>query len=341
MNIGYIVLILLASSFVISSILTSVFSLPYGWQLDATQSMVPLIYPGNIILVLPLFGHPYLHEIVEYYQPYLHIYIVHEVIGFKDGGYITKGINNPAPDPWIVNRSWIVGYVPQVFGYPIQIPYLGYAVKYVVQESGINEKTLIPVLVVIMIVAEIMDRRQIKMKKPRKLVTQTGKEIFLAFFIFSTMVTAIVLAHQFGRIESQWRSIVGGTPAIDRQTSYYLYFGVLPENTINTFTLQLGAKIPTLVVFTGPSDIVFEQDPIEVNGNVTENITVYSGGVGLHSELVNVIWIPYVLPPKVALFIARLNPILLLFTVSAEIAGVVSLISYAVTWLIERNRIQI
>ncbi|MCG3110086.1 hypothetical protein L3N51_02383 [Metallosphaera sp. J1] len=70
-------------------------------------------------------------------------------------------------------------------------------------------------------------------------------------------------------------------------------------------------------------------------------LTVFSGGVGLHSGTVNMIWIPYVLPPSVALAIARINPDLLLFLVSAEIAGAVTLLSYAVTRLIERRYIQI
>ncbi|QPG51183.1 signal peptidase I [Saccharolobus solfataricus] len=338
MKVIYFFIIALALSFIVSSILNNVFSLPFGWQIDATQSMEPLIYPGDIVLVLPLIGSPHLHEIVEYYQPYLHIYVVHEIVGYKNGGYITKGINNPTPDPWIVNRSWIVGFVPQVFGYPIQIPYLGYAIKYIIQASGINEKILIPTLIFAFIVAEIMDsRREVTVLKNKKRMRQTSKSVFIVFFVISTMLTAIILAHQFGRIDSQWRSVIGGVPVVDGQTSNYLYFGALPEDTSNIFSLQLGAKIPTLVVFTGPKDIVFNQDPILVYGNVTENITVYSGGVGSHSGLVNEIWIPYVLPPQIALFVAKINPVLLLFLASLEIAGGVTLLSYFITWLIERR----
>lgn len=54
-------------------------------------------------------SHVQVGDVVVYLNPDLGYAIIHRVVNITDAGYITKGDRNPAPDPWIVKKTWVKG----------------------------------------------------------------------------------------------------------------------------------------------------------------------------------------------------------------------------------------
>ncbi len=89
-----------------------------GYFVIATTSMMPTLYPGDLVLTKPAKVY-HVGDIIAYVSPE-HIVVVHRIIeALGNGCYRTKGDANPRPDPWIVCRNMIIGKVV------LRIPLLG------------------------------------------------------------------------------------------------------------------------------------------------------------------------------------------------------------------------
>ncbi|WP_168168831.1 signal peptidase I [Methanopyrus sp. SNP6] len=87
-----------------------------------SESMYPYYNVGDVLLVV---GVPYrdikVGDVIVYRLPGKPIPIVHRVIAKTPEGVITKGDNNPLPDPWCpIRPKEISGKVV------LRIPYVGY-----------------------------------------------------------------------------------------------------------------------------------------------------------------------------------------------------------------------
>ncbi len=94
-----------------------------------TKSMIPTLMPGDVVIIKHVnpgdihIGDIIAYDIVTYNPgtgPYIRlpVVIVHRVINVKtiDGVryFITKGDNNPTPDPWYVPESGVLGIAEKV-----------------------------------------------------------------------------------------------------------------------------------------------------------------------------------------------------------------------------------
>jgi len=302
-----------------------IFHLPYGWNIEATNSMYPLLKPGDLVFILPLMGKPYPHEIVAYKPPFLNFYVVHEVINVTKNGYITKGINNPTPDPWIVKPSWIKGFVPEIFGQPIVIPYVGNLITLIRGTTGYI--TAFIVLFAIYGISEIVDRKQLNLPARRRNRRKTvdPKILAITFLILSFAAFMILFSPHVIFTDLMWNS-VQNAPFISRQFSNNL--GAVPPNSMVPVTLSVNyhhflLKIP-LVILHSPS--------LKLQNYSEENITflLYTSSQGLHSETVAIEVLPELLPVTVLNFLFSINPILPLVGEGTEISVIISIIVYAV-----------
>lgn len=113
MNIGHILMMILAMSTIIP------------WAVVSSYSMEPTLEVGDLVIITPpgkpcnsLLGH-----VAIYYSPLYNDYIVHRAIAIsntQECTYIFKGDANPGADPLSVPYSNVVGVVAFV------IPQLGF-----------------------------------------------------------------------------------------------------------------------------------------------------------------------------------------------------------------------
>ncbi len=93
-----------------------------------TGSMIPILQPGDLIVVLPTWVVPAVKErdIVVFKTPQNRDWIVHRIIeGNAAEGFVTKGDNNPVSDPDRVFPREIAGVVPQWQDGALHLPRLG------------------------------------------------------------------------------------------------------------------------------------------------------------------------------------------------------------------------
>ncbi|MFZ5823188.1 MAG: signal peptidase I [Bacillota bacterium] len=81
-----------------------------------TTSMVPALYPGDLIAVVPLLGRRLsVGQIVVFKTEKDPTWIVHRIIGGSEQeGFITQGDGNQTPDPYLVYPRHVAGVVPMV-----------------------------------------------------------------------------------------------------------------------------------------------------------------------------------------------------------------------------------
>jgi len=93
-----------------------------------TGSMIPVLQPGDLIVVLPTWAVPTMkdRDIVVFKTPQNQDWIVHRIIdGNAAEGFVTKGDNNPVRDPDRVFPRDIAGFVPQWQNGALHLPRLG------------------------------------------------------------------------------------------------------------------------------------------------------------------------------------------------------------------------
>ncbi len=95
-----------------------------------SDSMLPIFHVGDLLIVENI-GTPNVGDVVVYKVSITNYPIVHRIVGrkFVNGTYyyVMKGDNNNADDPWLVQRSNIIGkvfFVFPMFGYPRYLMYL-------------------------------------------------------------------------------------------------------------------------------------------------------------------------------------------------------------------------
>lgn len=93
-----------------------------------SESMAPTLEPTDGYVAVPA-GDVGAGDVVVYWSPVRGEYVTHRVVGEADGGYLTRGDNNPQTDQASgyppVPRSAVVAKVLTVGGGPVVIPGLG------------------------------------------------------------------------------------------------------------------------------------------------------------------------------------------------------------------------
>lgn len=92
-----------------------------------TTSMVPVLHPGDLIVVLPLLGRQLeTGQIIVFKTERDQTWIVHRIIGGDEvTGFVTQGDGNQAPDLNRVFPRHVAGEVPQAGGWVAKVSGLG------------------------------------------------------------------------------------------------------------------------------------------------------------------------------------------------------------------------
>lgn len=75
------------------------------------QSMSPTFRPGHVLYVRPTAQDIQVGDVIVFLHPTANIYYVHRVVSKTQGGWITRGDNNPFEDSWLVTPEDVVGRV--------------------------------------------------------------------------------------------------------------------------------------------------------------------------------------------------------------------------------------
>ncbi|BCU69725.1 signal peptidase I [Stygiolobus caldivivus] len=334
----YSILSLILFSLAFSLISQYFLGLPYGWNIEATDSMVPVLNPGCLVFITPLMGQPHVGEIVAYKPPFCSHYIVHEIIKVLPDGYITKGVHNPTPDPWVVKRSWIKGCVPLILNRPISIPYLGYAITTV---NTINGKaSLLVSLFIIYGVSETLSRRSLKIRR-NTLHTVSYKTVFMGLFILFFLASFVVLSSNTVLTYAQWTSVNASSSLNSREIGTSFRLGVLPSNSLVSLELPVKLrsfpiKLPLAVLFysNNPNLRLLGPDTISGSSNVT--FVVNTGKPGFYTSRVGFLLMPRILPHNIMEPLFATSPLLFISFMSLFISCVLEFIVYLVYKILGR-----
>ena len=328
--IGLFLLSLFLGSIIFSLISQYFFGLPYGWNIEATNSMVPILNPGCLVFIMPLIGKPHVGEIVAYKPPFYSHYIVHEIIKVLPNGYITKGVHNPTPDPWIVKRSWIKGYVPLIFGRPLAIPDVGYAITTL---NTINGKVyLLVALFSAYAISEAVSKRNVTIKRRRRSINT--KLVFLGLFILFFLVLFVIFSANTVLTYAQWTSVSVPASLSQKEIGVSFNLGVLPSNSNVKLILPIKVrnfpvKLPLSVLFYSNSSNLKLLGPTTISSSTNITFAIYTEKPGFYSDRVGFLLVPTILPYSLTELLFSISPLLFISFMSLFVSAVCVLIIYA------------
>jgi len=336
----YSIMSIILLSIIFSLISQYFLGLPYGWNIEATNSMVPKLNPGCLIFIIPLVGQPHVGQIVAYRPPFYSHYIVHEIIKVLPNGYITKGIHNPSSDPWVVSKAWIKGCVPLIFGRPIAIPYIGYAITTINTLAG--KVYLLSLLFAIYGISEAVSRRSIKIRRSKNYSVISVKSVFFGLFILFFLIFFIVLSANTILTYAYWTSASIPLTLHQKEIGVSFKIGVVPSGsnvslilpiTIRNFPLKL---LPLAVLFYSNSSNLKLVGPYQILKSVNITFVLNVGKPGYHSSRVGFLLIPSVLPYNLMEQIFEFSPILFIIFMSLFLSGVLVLFIWIIYKILDR-----
>ncbi|GEM_PF-4460166 len=121
-----------------------------------SESMEPTLKVGDLVFLTH--DEPSIGDVIVYKHG--NIYIIHRLIGEKDGKYVTKGDNpatNPSPDPRDVYPEDVVGVAK------VRVPYLGYLVIIIRKYPVI----FIPLIILVAFYDRIVPEVNVRINKRR------------------------------------------------------------------------------------------------------------------------------------------------------------------------------
>ena len=337
--IGYALLSLVLGSIAFSLISQYFFGLPYGWNIEATNSMVPVLNPGCLVFVMPLMGKPQVGEIVAYKPPFYSHYIVHEIIEVLPDGYITKGVHNPTPDPWVVKRSWIKGYVPLIFGRPLAIPYVGYAIAAI--NSTISRVYLLIALLSAYAVSEIIGRRNVVIRARRRSSINV-KAVFIGLFVLFFLSVFVIFSANAVLTYARWTSASVPAHLSQKEIGVSFDLGVLPSNSEVKLILPINVsefpvKLPLSVLFYSNSSNLKLLGPKIVSSSTNITFIIYTESPGFHANRVGFLLVPTLLPYGLMESLFSISPLLFITFISLFLSLVFVLISYSIYRLLSQG----
>ncbi|AAY81101.1 S24/S26 family peptidase [Sulfolobus acidocaldarius] len=315
-------------------------------------SMFPYLKPGDVAITIPepVAGKITNGSIVVIKDPDYGVlpgyppYIIHQVINvLPNGSFVTKGINDNFVDQIYmppVTVSNIYAKLLVINNNPVVIPYLGE----ILNSARLNLIPSVGMLALLGISFAVLDRRNNKSKKRRKINNSEYVNLkivvfFLSIFVFSVFV--IMASAQTSNTTVVY--LVSRTPG-------YLYGGTLQSSSVNlgvllynqtksyVFNITNRLEIPEIVTVNlqGDGNESYNVTPshsfiLYPGQEKSINLTVKSvGNQGLHELLVEAFVIPTLFPlslnvvsPILSLFLySILNTFLVLIVISLLISRV-------------------
>jgi signal peptidase I len=105
--------ILIYCPFIVFGLCFLVLILFYDMGIAQSSSMEPSIHEGDFLLSSKFFDSNHISEgsIINYYSPEMKITICHRILSVNSEGYVCKGDNNEAADPWLVKPNQVKGVI--------------------------------------------------------------------------------------------------------------------------------------------------------------------------------------------------------------------------------------
>ena len=160
-SVSALCLILVFSLMVIA--LLTVISPHFGWHVDVvlSGSMEPDLSTGAVVITQPISALSIAAgDIISFYAPITNRLTTHRVVGVTQGsspGFTTKGDANEEADPESVPFSRVVGKVC------LDIPYVGYLIRFIRTPLGILLSLFVPGLFII--AQEVRNIHQVIVKR--------------------------------------------------------------------------------------------------------------------------------------------------------------------------------
>jgi signal peptidase len=126
----------------------------YDLYLVRSESMVPTINMGDLIITGPVKGTPEAGQIITYERN--DALITHRVKSINDTTLVTQGDAVEDPDPWTVKTSDVRGT------YLFKIPYVGYGTRFIQTKLGWFLSIIIPALVLVIWLAKDIVKEALK-----------------------------------------------------------------------------------------------------------------------------------------------------------------------------------
>ncbi|HDN01940.1 MAG TPA: signal peptidase I [Candidatus Bathyarchaeota archaeon] len=284
-------------------------------------SMYPTITHDSLVVAVPfhilrVFGYePKDGDIIVFKAPAVPPVWCHRIVGRINGAYVTKGDNNPVPDPFLVEKKDVLAVVPQIFGKPITIPKVGFLV------GLLNSNPLITTLFVlgIVVIPYVIQYRH-SIESSSKEERDNGKKSIRFVFIVALIIVAFTLSFFTAAVHSGFTHIfyqVDDAEGMLVGNGHPLNFGVVKVNTEATrnVTIRNGGFLPVVAYVTlmknpyhdvevCPTRIIilpFSEATIQfrVYGKNVHEMTVLPVAISVTSIL---------LPAEVVFYLLRIHP---------------------------------
>lgn len=254
---------------IIGALLLVLPSTPVQLSYVYSDSMEPTISVGDGYVIVPAdAASP--GDIVTFRSDTREEYITHRVVEVVDGGYLTKGDNNPSTDQAaghpVVTDEDLVGRVLTVGDTPVVIPYLADVA------SAIT--TYWPVwLLVVLLGGGLLER------KPRARDVARLRDLMVPLIVTSVVGTAIVMAYAAPTYSMSLVAVVSGTA-----DGRFVPLGETAMRSIDVadpprFTYQFvegsGVTIADTVVTEGTKTVTVAIPPRSGPGEFTATMTAY------------------------------------------------------------------
>jgi len=130
-EVGYLVLIFVIALLVTDFGFQALFGVKSPLAVVTSGSMRPTLERGDLIFIYKVPANEIkVGDIIVFRVPWSETPIVHRVVEiYHEGGteiFITKGDNNPVPDPGYRTPNDIYGKVLEISGHPVRVPVVGY-----------------------------------------------------------------------------------------------------------------------------------------------------------------------------------------------------------------------
>ncbi len=137
----------------------------YGYGLIETGSMTPMILPGDFVLIQEVeYDELKQYDVIAFTTQDGNYTIVHQIIDYKDGGLLTKGLNNDVDDEsthGIITADRVIGRVTAYGGHEIG--------SIIINSRSLLIAVVIILIAIIFITQIIGFMKQLKAKQKAKL----------------------------------------------------------------------------------------------------------------------------------------------------------------------------
>lgn len=287
-----------------------------------TTSMVPVLRPGDLIPVLPLFGTtPQRGEIVVYRTPQDATWIVHRIVGGDlEEGFITQGDANPIPDPHRVHVSDIAGFVPQVGHGALRVPNVG-AIS--LARSPVSNPIVAAAALLVGVYLLLADSgagiarmRRIRMHTPRKFEINPSQatSVYIGLAVILSVMTFMTSWSLLGHEVARYKVVP------TRSTSVFdLKVSALHEERTDKVAVKNISWVPVIVgLSSSDADMQWDQEWFLLAPKSQRTVALHrsSGSLGEHVvTLRQAYYVPF-LPTSVLQALAKINWYLPIFAVS-------------------------